>query len=443
MALVRARRQAEVFDIAIVAVVTKALGAFIALVIILMPYYRSDPANAPAVNVVTDQLRQATAAVAMAERALASPTLDRPELQRRIMQVKEAISEAQKLVQGLRSKLDQASSQIKTMSEQAARDKSRIAELEQQSAQMRASIERMTQQAATLQREAQTMRAEAEAARNQARQAESRLQQQSRDLAERSRQIEDLREQLRGAQMQVAALEKENLELKATIEDLRRRITLATDPSVVMRWLTVGLIIPDCPDVEFALYARWTGPLVNGASGNEMPNQAFDASDPAQRTTLLGQRYFALGARGDDNPIGDKALRQSGMTGLGRTQILTFHTVSAVPGGYGVYVAAANPAALGNRRCAVHPYFQAWSGATLGDRVVLSGETPFAWLREFEIKSDGKTTIPNPPARDSEFRARLARFSNEQAQKLCRERNLCNREDAHHALLRGQTKSKQ
>src|SRR5262252_1480024 len=103
MALARVRRQVEVFDIAIVAVVTKALGAFIVLVILLLPYYRSDPANAPAAQAVQDHLRDARMAIEYAQRGLQRASPDPAALAELLERARDSVEQAQGYVQALRN----------------------------------------------------------------------------------------------------------------------------------------------------------------------------------------------------------------------------------------------------------------------------------------------------------------------------------------------------
>ena len=180
---------------------------------------------------------------------------------------------------------------------------------------------------------------------------------------------------------------------------------------------------------------------------NRAPESAartFRASQPEERTPLLGHRYFDVGAKNDSGPLSDKALQQEGLVAFARTQtqFKLFHGVSRVEGNYAVYVAANNPQALRQRQCAVVPYYLSWVGPTLGQKVVLSQKRPYAWLRRFRINKDGTNTISVPPKEDDEFLSELEEFSKTQSDGLCQgPRQICGTEDAHRFALQAQQRT--
>src|SRR5262249_37492988 len=108
-----------------------------------------------------------------------------------------------------------------------------------------------------------------------------------------------------------------------------------------------------------------------------------------------------------------------------------FQGVSRAVGDYSVYVAAKDPAALRRRECAVHPFYLSWTGATLGQKIVLSQKRPFAWLRRFHINKDGTNTLALAPGDDEALQGEMAEFSRSQSAILCTERKICGTEDAH------------
>src|SRR5262245_50407434 len=401
MALSRPRRQFEVFDIAIVAVVTKALGAFLVLVVILLPYYRSDPINAPVVEVVRDNLRDARRAVEAAQSELIKKS-DHQKLAELIERARHSLEQAQGYVQGLRNKLDQASGQIKRLEAEAAENKAKAEEALRQLDQARERVSELQGKVESLERDNQTLRTEnvalhAETGRlkqdmqrlkDQVEALQSRLQAETRtsqemrarmtslerdrdrarqDADQARREADQAQRDVDRARQEAADTRRENERFK---EKFRGRGQL--DPSVVMRWFSIGLIIPECADVQFTIYVRWEGSLINAGSGIAMPNSPFEAINPTKRTTLLGHRYFDLGAKNDDGVLGDKSLREAGVTVLGRAQLKLFNAVSSEVGEYSLYIAPNNLHALAGRRCTIHPYYLTWAGAVLGERVVLT-----------------------------------------------------------------------
>jgi septal ring factor EnvC (AmiA/AmiB activator) len=461
MPLARARRNMEVFDIAIVAVVTKALGAFIVLMIFLLPYYKSDPASGEAVRAAEDYLGETKSAIDAVQRALRGPTPDRAALDELFGKARESLEKAQGVIQGIRDKLDQAKAQIDRL-------EARERELEQETGRLASDLRQAREQIARLQAERDALQRSNErltADNSRLRAVEESLQNENRSLQERLRAMQeqlaaaaDLRSQYDSLQQRFAAdereleplrqqnreLQSEIAELKVKMESLLERARRTEDPSLVMRWFSVGLAIPGCSDIDFALYVRWEGPLRNAQTGTDMPRAAqFIASHPEQRTPLLGHRYFDLGARNDAAALSEKAFAQEGFAALAntRTQIKVFQAVSRVEGDYSVYVAAKDPRAFQQRQCVVHPYFLTWSGATLGQKVVLTQKRPFAWLRRLRINKDGTNTLATAPRDDEQFQSDLDEFSKAQSEILCDERKICGTEDAHRFALQAQQRT--
>ncbi len=435
MPLARPRRQSEVFDIAIVAVVTKALGAFLVLVIILLPFYRSDPANAPAVNIMRDHLESSRRAIEAVQKDL-TEGVDAKELAARVEQLKRGIDHAQGYVQGLRNNLDQSSGQIK-------RIEAELAEALAKAEQAQLEADRARQQLVGLQATTDSLRQNSQRLQNQVDDLQRRLQAElavAQQLRDRNSTLERERDR---AKQDAIAHQQQLQRVQQERDSLARSANRNLDASIVMRWFSIGVIMPECSDIKFTLYVRWDGSLVNAGSGINMPNREFEAVDPTKRTTLLGHKYFDLGARHEEGALSDSSLREAGISALGKTQIKLFNAVSSLEGQYSVYIAPADPSALTGRRCPIYPYFLSWAGATLGNRIVLTQDQPFAWLRRFRINRDGTNTLAIPPSEDDKFRDDLASFSRNQTQRLCSERSICGKEDAHRYALRTGGRSSQ
>ncbi len=455
MALARARRQIEVFDIAIVAVVTKALGAFIVLVIILMPYYRSDPTQAPVVQAVEDYLGAIRRDVEAAQRRLNEPNPDRTALDQLFEQAKSEIAKAQGMIQGVRDKLDQAKAQIDRLEARDTELQNRAAQLEAELGRAQAEVARLQQTNKDLTADNERVRAADEALKSENQDLRKRMQDMERQVAAAA----GLKDQNAALQQQVSALEQDiqqernennalqekNQSMNEQMEKMQQRAVGTEDPTLVMRWFSVGLILPECSDIDFVLYVRWDGRLRNATTGGDMPEaRPFMASLPEQRTPLLGHRYFDLGTKGDTGSLGEKALQQEGLLALGRTQtqIKMFQAVSRAEGSYSVYLVAKDPQAFRQRQCAVHPYYLSWTGATLGQKIVLSQKRPYAWLRRFRVNKDGTNTLGVTPKDDDEFQTELEGFSKQQSAALCTERRICGTEDAHRFALQASQKAR-
>src|SRR5271157_343662 len=182
MGLARANRQIQVFDIAIVAVVTKVLGAFIVLVVLLLPYYRSDPANAPAVQAVRDHLRDARLAIEAAEKALGADPAALADL---IERAKESIAEAQGFVQALRDKLDQASAQIGRLEAREKELEEKLEPLQDELKEARDRLARLQAERDTLEEANNSLRGENSTLKN----ADEMLRKENDDLRRRNGEL--------------------------------------------------------------------------------------------------------------------------------------------------------------------------------------------------------------------------------------------------------------
>ena len=116
-----------------------------------------------------------------------------------------------------------------------------------------------------------------------------------------------------------------------------------------------------------------------------------------------------------------------------------FYGVSRATGSYSVYVGLTDPHALGERECAIQPFYLSSKGLIPADKVTITQQRPFAWLRHFKIEADGTTTLKTSPWQDDEYKRELAEFSNKQSKLLCERKSLCGTVDAHYALLLSRT----
>lgn len=100
---------------ALMAVMTKAMGAFLVIMIMLLPYYTGDNAAQQTVDQANAEIDKARAGLAAAQDKLKKGRLtdaEIDELYKRLTKAQDALQEAQKLVDTLRQKLDQKETQI-------------------------------------------------------------------------------------------------------------------------------------------------------------------------------------------------------------------------------------------------------------------------------------------------------------------------------------------
>lgn len=135
MGIRRANRQIEVFDISLMAVVTKAMGAFLVIMLLLMPYYRSYPAyQVPATN-LGSQLQ---------------------DLKNQLAQLRNQPGANTAALDAANQKLQAAQDQLGKLTEQMNMAWSQTQTAQAQLAQAQAQLQQQTQQAAAQQAQSQT-----------------------------------------------------------------------------------------------------------------------------------------------------------------------------------------------------------------------------------------------------------------------------------------------
>ena len=247
-------------------------------------------------------------------------------------------------------------------------------------------------------------------------------------------------------------LKKKLDELIAQNQQLRRQIPTSQaggantdEKNIVRRWLGVFLMVSGCDSIEPEMYVRWEGDLVNFETDQPVSKlPEFDASDVSHnRDKLIGHKYFDIGNGAEIATIMAK-VQESDTAGLedfnkNGLNAKLFYAVSRAPGSYSVYVGLTDPRAQGERECAIQPFYLSSRGLIPADKITMTQERPFAWLRHFRIETDGTTTLKTSPWQDEVFKRELAEFSNKQSKLLCERKSLCGTMDAHYALLLSRT----
>ena len=195
----RPHRSIETFDISLMAVVTKAMGAFLVLMLLLMPYYRSGPIGqkeADALAMKADQVRNSLSVIL--ERLTNASVEDlRALLEATRMQ----LEEARGLIAKLKQFIDQLNAQVARLDAENTAFKTEIAGLKEKNA-------ALTDKVAELQKQIDPLRM-----RN------AELEQANRTLNAR---ITELQKQIDPLRMRNAELEQANRTLNAKIAELEK-----------------------------------------------------------------------------------------------------------------------------------------------------------------------------------------------------------------------------
>jgi hypothetical protein len=225
--------------------------------------------------------------------------------------------------------------------------------------------------------------------------------------------------------------------LPTTAQEEARRF----DKRILRQWLSVLALAEGCRDAKIEMYVRYEGPLADWDSGEATGRYAaeFDASHPDRKEILAGESYVYLGQELETTPPFHKTanvdeLRQNLL------RAMLFFGIGGAGQPFSVYVAAADPNALGDSRCLIRPVLFAWDQVNVGERVSLTKDRPFAWLQRFNLSADGGLSA-KPPRTDVQFQRELLAFSSEQGRLLCDQARICGTMDAHLYKIRANAAS--
>ncbi|WP_294533870.1 hypothetical protein [uncultured Rhodoblastus sp.] len=149
----RRHRETSGGEVAMMAVITKAMGAFLVLMIMLLPYYTGDTQSQQTVDDTGRRIDEAKAGLDGAVDRLKKGRLTDAEIDdilNRLQQAHDELTEAQGLIRQLRIKVDQAASQINRLEQQNAALLAQVTALQTQAAQLQAEIEKLKQEIARL-----------------------------------------------------------------------------------------------------------------------------------------------------------------------------------------------------------------------------------------------------------------------------------------------------
>lgn len=142
----RPRREAGGSEVALMAVITKAMGAFLVLVVIMLPHYVYAPTsieNAKRANEQIEQARETARQIAdrLKQGRLTDAEID--ELLRRIEQMQTSLAAAHNEIAALKRSLDQAHSEIERQKKTIEAQAERVASLD-------AEVKRLTEELSSL-----------------------------------------------------------------------------------------------------------------------------------------------------------------------------------------------------------------------------------------------------------------------------------------------------
>lgn len=226
----RPHRSIETFDISLMAVVTKAMGAFLVLMLLLMPYYSSSPLGKEEAQELAHKVQEADQKIA---RVL--ETLGPGDSNSVLSSAREELGSGQKLIDQLKRAIDQMGAQVvrldgkvaaltkdleKLKSDNAAQVE-KIAKLEKDNKTLKEENEKLLKQVADLTKERDDLKKKVEDLEKQIEELKSH---QNPDQDQLQQLIAQLRDQIAQLNGLVASLRSDITQLKDRADSLQREV---------------------------------------------------------------------------------------------------------------------------------------------------------------------------------------------------------------------------
>ena len=140
----RPHRSIEVFDISLMAVVTKAMGAFLVLMLLLMPYYSSGPIGQQEASDLKDKVDQVDKNIQAVISELSKASTE--DLRKRLEEALKELEEARKLIAELQQANDALNSQVQRLEQEKEQLAAQVAQAQQQIASLQQQNKDLQQQ---------------------------------------------------------------------------------------------------------------------------------------------------------------------------------------------------------------------------------------------------------------------------------------------------------
>ena len=152
----RPHRSIEVFDISLMAVVTKAMGAFLVMMLLLLPYYSSGPIGQKAADDLAAKVEQINKEIQATIDSLKSASPE--DLRERLEQALRELEEARKLIAELKRDNDALNAQVKRLEDDKAALTAQVSQLRAQVASLQQENDTLRKQIADLQAQIDQLR---------------------------------------------------------------------------------------------------------------------------------------------------------------------------------------------------------------------------------------------------------------------------------------------
>jgi len=223
----RPHRSIETFDISLMAVVTKAMGAFLVLMLLLMPYYSSSPLG-------KDEAQDLARKVQDADRKI-KRVLDKlgdQDLGKDLVSAREELGSGQQLIEQLKRYVDQLSAQVTRLEEKIVTLTAELDQLKKDKSTLSARVAELEKENADLKAENEKLKAEIERLNKRIAELEKKIEDFNKLIAELQKSVPEQVEELK---KRIEELEKENARLKQENADLYARVAALEDELARLR----------------------------------------------------------------------------------------------------------------------------------------------------------------------------------------------------------------
>jgi predicted nucleic acid-binding Zn-ribbon protein len=222
----RPHRSIETFDISLMAVVTKAMGAFLVLMLLLMPYYSSSPLGKDEAEDLARKVQDADAKIKGVLNRLGDKELGKDLVSARV-----ELGSGQQLIGQLKRYVDQLSAQVTRLEQKIVTLTAELDQLKKDKSTLSARVAELEKENAALKAENEKLKAEVESLNKRIAELEKMIADLNKRIAELEKsepeKVEALKKEIEDLKKEIARLEQENDDLNArvaTLEDEAARL---------------------------------------------------------------------------------------------------------------------------------------------------------------------------------------------------------------------------
>ncbi len=208
----RPHRSIETFDISLMAVVTKAMGAFLVLMLLLIPYYKSGPLGQKTVDDVTKKIEGIDASIKNVVAKMTPGSSD--EVRKPLNDAVKQLEETRPAMAQMKRSVDQLNAQVQRLDEEKAAAEAAVAPL-------KAQVKRLDEEKATLVADASSLKAQEKQPQNDEAASKAELERLKKENADLKIEAKALRVAKTVLSGQVRGLRVENKVLKNDVTLLK------------------------------------------------------------------------------------------------------------------------------------------------------------------------------------------------------------------------------